>query len=262
MKALRLVLISLLLSGCAVVSSAETPTPVIEQTVTLASTPSLTPTPDRWLTQMAALAATQTAQVGKAQATKTAEADKAASMLEEIRSAASQIEGLDISNATLVFGPASDSLVHKLDNKVRAFNPDLSLKNFITSITFVNPYDTSTTGTWDYGILFRNEHRNKQYRLIILSNQSWTLVDSRTWTHIFSKNDKHLMAKAGEENTIWLIVIDAKAYLFINGTYAECLNASAKLTAGDVSPATGLYRGNETDKKTTKFHDFIVWSLP
>jgi hypothetical protein len=213
-------------------------------------------------TQIAQLGAKQTEQAATAHARRTEEANQAASILEGIEKASAQIDGLDISGAKLVYGPAKASLVHEIDNKVKTFNPDLSLKNFVTSVTFINPYETSKTGNWDYGLLFRSVGRNDQYRLTILSNRSWTLVDAKSWARIYSKNDKTILAKAGEENTIWLVVIDKKAYLFINGTYAQTLNVGTRLDAGNILPATGLYAGNEKARKTTKFYDFLVWSLP
>jgi hypothetical protein len=263
-KTLHLVLVSLFLSGCSIASPSITATPTIQkaQIATLTNTPSITNTPDLWGTQLAIVGATQTAQVAKSYAIKTEKVNKTMAILEQIKKASIDIEGLDISNAKLTYGPEKGLLSHAIDGKVTLSSSNLSLKNFIVSITFINPYDTSTTGTWDYGIVFRNEHRNNQYRLTIFSNQSWSLVDARTWTDIFSKNDEQLKAAAGEENTIWLVAQDANAYLFIDGSYTQSLDIGAKLTAGDISAATGLYYGNETDKKTTKFYDFIVWSLP
>lgn len=264
MRTLNIVLIGLFLSGCSVTSPSVAPTQTKGpmQVATQTVIPSLTSTPDLKGTQIAEFGATQTAQVAKAYATKKAQASQATNLLDEIVRVSSEIEGLDLGTPKLAFGPESGSLTHVIDNNVTVANSNLSLKNFIVHITFINPYDASTTGTWDYGILFRDEYQNDQYRLTILSNQSWTLVDARTWTDIFSKNDKHLTAMAGEENTVWLIVQDTKAYLFINGSYTQLLDVSAKVTPGDISPATGLYYGNETVKKTTKFHNFLVWSLP
>jgi hypothetical protein len=263
MRVLHIVLICFFLSGCGIMASpTSTPTLIQSQTATLINTPSITSTPDIRGTQRVSLHATLTAQIAKAHATKTEEANKVTRMLDGIKQASNEAEGLDFSKAKLVFGPTSDVLRQNVENTVITFDPGLSLKNFIASIIFVNPYDTSTTGTWDYGILFRNQYRNDQYRLTILSNQSWSLVDAPTWTNVFSRNDKRLTATEGEENTIWLIVVDAKAYLFINGTYIQSLDVSEKLTAGDVSPATGLYYGNKRDRKITRFHNFTVWSLP
>lgn len=264
MRTLKIVLLGLFLAGCGVTPQAVSPTQTKEPIQVASPTiiPSPTSTPDLKGTQIAEFGATQTAQVAKVYATRKAQSNQATSLLDEIVRTSDEIEGLDIRDAKLVFGPENGSLTHAIDNKVTASNANVSVRNFIVHITFINPYDTSTTGTWDYGILFRDTYANNQYRLTVLSNQSWTLVDASTWTDIFGKNDKNLTAKAGEENRIWLIVQEAKAFLFINGTYSQLLDVSAKVTPGDISPATGLYYGNETAKKTTRFHDFTVWSLP
>ena len=271
MKVLLIVLISLVLSGCGIASGPVISTPTIPSTPTtvLTSAPSLTPKPDLAATKIAILAITQTAQINRHNAISTENAkfalttiSKIEMALEEVKATSNEVEELDISKEKLVYGPKDYILRHDLENTVITFDPGLSLKNFIVSINFVNPYDTSAIGTWDYGILFRNKYKNDQYRLTILSNQSWSLVNAPTWRNIFSKNDKHLTATAGEENTIWLIVLNTKAYLFINGKYTHSLDVRARLNEGDVSPATGLYYGNKTYKKMTEFHDFMVWSLP
>jgi hypothetical protein len=245
MKALYIVLVSLVLSGCGFISAPITLTPVIVRTQTLEPTviPSLTSTPDLAASQIAILSMTKTAQISNYNATSTEKAESALTTLAKIAIALDQAKGtsneaeeVDINKAKLVFGPKDYTLRHNLENTVITFDPGLSLKDFIVSINFINPYDTSATGTWDYGILFRNKYKNEQYRLTILSNQSWSLVDAWTWTNIFSRNDKHLTATAGEENMIWLIVVNAKAYLFINSTYIQSLDVGAKLTAGDISP--------------------------
>jgi len=261
----------LLLSGCVPSSNSVTPTisPIQNQVPTLTVLPSPSPTANVSATQKAFMFATLTEQVGNARATST-EIYRSGSvfiqnlskMLDEVNQESGLAEKLNIGQAKLILEPTSKTLRHNLENTVITYNPGLSLKNFIVSIKFVNPYDTSATGTWDYGILFRNNYYDDQYRLTILSNQSWSLMDARTWTNIFSRNDKHLTAAVGEENTLWLIVVDEKAYLFINGIFIQSLDVGENLSAGDISPATGLYYGNKTDRKNTEFYDFTVWSLP
>src|SRR5688572_16890811 len=232
------------------------------------NTPSATQRPNLTETQIAIPTATQTQAFNAdtiattyAKPTTTAIA-KAGAILDEIRIASNDTTNLDLSEAKLVFGPKDDALTHTLNNIVIVDDPRLIVKNFVATIKFINPYDTSTTGQWDYGILFRNKYGNNQYRLIILSNQSWTLYDAESDKYIYSSNDKNINPKAGQENTIWLIVIDAKAHLFINGIYAKTLDIGARLVNGDVSPATGLFYGNLKEKRITEYQDFTVWSLP
>jgi hypothetical protein len=98
--------------------------------------------------------------------------------------------------------------------------------------------------------------------LVILSDKTWTLYNAISGSYIYTLKEKALNAEAEGENTIWLIVDGQNAYLFINGVYSKSLDVRAKLTAGDVSPATGLYYGNVDKEGVTKFYDFTVWSLP
>jgi hypothetical protein len=151
--------------------------------------------------------------------------------------------------------------VQKDDKYVEVFSPRLSVKNFVARITFINPYDTATVGSWDYGLFFRNKYNNDQYRLVILSNQTWTLIDEKANRYVNSNASQNLTTKKGEMNTIWLIVVDETAHLFINGTYVQALNVS-RLTSGDITPATGIYYGNTKSMKITEYRDFEVWSLP
>jgi len=273
MKSLYIVLIGILITGCGLPSEQLTTTAIAVETQTQkavqTSTPSPAPRPNLTETKKANQVATQTQRAAKTQAAQTKIAKptltavaEGAMTLDKIINASVDLKSFDISKAKLVYGPRDNMLVHELKNTIIVHDPRLSLRNFIVSIKFMNPYDTSGTGTWDYGILFRNQYGNNQFRLIVLSNQSWTLYNAETKAYIYTSNDDNLRAKAGEENTIWLIVIDTEAYLFINGTFTKVLNVSSSLEAGDISPATGLYYGNLTVKRITEYQDFMVWSLP
>lgn len=261
MKFLYALLICVLLSGCGV-TSASLPTATATSTVTL------TPQPNLTATAKVNRAATQTKIVESARETMTkvaeptvTEAARVASIFDEISAATSVVDGLDISKAKLVFGPRDYRLLQKNDKYVEVYSPGLSLKNFVATITFVNPYDSATVGNWDYGIFFRNNHKDIQYRLVILSNQTWTLIDSKAKSYIDSNANTALTTKVGEENTIWLIVVNDTTHFFLNGVFVKSLPVK-NLVNGDVTPATGIYYGNTKNQKATEFRDFVVWSLP
>ena len=262
MKPLYALLICVILSGCGVM--APSPTPTIVPTKTATSTPE----PDLTATAQVNQAATQTQARESINATTTHRAIPTVTarayvdnMLAEITAAAaSEVIGVDFSQAKLIFGAASDKLVQKNDKYVEVFRPKLSVQNFIVNITFVNPYSTSTVGLWDYGIFFRSK-KDAEYRLVILSDQTWTLIDNWEKSYVNTNSSNMITRNAGEENTIWLIVSGEKAYLFINGAFMKRLNVT-QLGSGDIMPTTGNYAGNEKKSKITEFRDFTVWSLP
>ena len=273
MKIFYIILICAFLLGCELSPEQLQLTAVAGQTLTQQAIPtdrpSSTPEPNLTETQKAIQAASQTERASRVQATQTeiakprlTAAAKVATVLDKIKKVSMEANSFDLSRAKLVYGPWDNTLVHELNDKVIVHNPNLSLRNFIVNIRFINPYDTSGTGKWDYGVLFRNLYGNNQYRFVAFSNQSWTLLNSDTDTYIFSSNDKNLNANAGEENMIWLIAIDTKLYLFINGIYTKSLEISTEPNLGDISPASGLFYGNLIEKRITEYKDFIVWSLP
>lgn len=264
MKAFCAFLVCIMLLGCGAPAQ-QSPT----ATATMPRT--LTPTlqPDLTAIKKAIQGATQTMAANHAAATSTARVAptvtaraEGAIMLNEIADTVNKLAGIDIHDAILYLGPRDGKIEDTPDNFVATYDSGLILKNFVASIKFINPYDTATKGKWDYGLFFRNQRGNKQYRLIVLSNQSWTLLNSLTNTYIYSSNDKSLKSKAGEENTIWLIVFDNKAYLFVNGSYVKTMNLGKGPVRGDVSPAAGIYYGNVMGEDSTDFRDFTVWSLP
>jgi len=273
MRVQLLLLACILLAGCGLSPAYITETAMAAQTQTklaaATATPSSTPLPNITATYQAIRAATQTQQVLNSRVrltelaapTATAIAE-AGSMFEEIQAAADEIDNLDLSEGKLVYGPRDDTLTQGPYDFVVVDNARLLVKNFIVSIEFTNPYDTSTTGTWDYGVLFRNKYGNNQYRLIVLSNQSWSLYDAESDKYIYSSNDKRINSKTGDKNLFWLIVVESNAYLFINGEYVRTLDVSTRVVNGDVSPATGLYAGNMKSNKITEYQNFTVWSLP
>jgi hypothetical protein len=262
-KPLFAFVVCVMLSGCGF--SPQQPQQQPTATITL----TLTPQPNLTATKSANQAATKTMVAINVRATQTelfspraTAVANAAITLDEIATAANGIDGIDISKAILFFGPADGQIKDALNNFVAIYNPKLSLKDFVVSIRFINPYDTATVGKWDYGVFFRNQNGNNQYRLVFFSNQSWTLRNEKPGTYIYSSNDKKLKAKVGEENTIWLIVIDKKAYLFINGIYTQSLDLGSEPIRGDVSPAAGVYYGNIIEDSIIEFRDFTVWELP
>ena len=263
MKAFYVFLVCVMLTGCGV--AAQQP-----PTATATFPPTETPTPNLTATYEVNRAATLTKSASNYSALLTQRAAPtvtaiayAASLLDEISSAATNIDGFDEDSAILSLGPRDGEIEDEADDFVGLYATELSLANFVVSIKFINPYDTAIVGKWDYGFFFRDQ-TDGQYRLAILSNQSWALLrrDGAASTYIYSSNDKNLTAKEGEENTIWLIVIDKKAHLFINGIYAQSMDLGKDPSRGGLFPATGMYYGNANSKGSTEFRDFTIWELP
>ena len=164
----------------------------------------------------------------------------------------------------LLFGPTSGSLEHTTDGFIPGTNADVSLKNFLVEVSFLNPYSTSA-GPWDYGFLFRHEGANQQYRLIITSDKEWELYNNNgepDGTLIDSGTVPNLDTSEYGMNTIQIVAYDNYGELMVNGELTSELDLSARSTAGDIFVATGMFTGDLIEGKFTEYWDFYVYDIP
>lgn len=204
-------------------------------------------------TQAAELEMTQAAETVMTQAAATADAVIAMTVTSESMGA-----------PMLTFGPASGSLEHTTDGFIPGSNADVSVKNFLAEASFLNPYSTSS-GTWDYGFLFRHEGANQQYRLIITSDKEWELYNNTgepDGTLIDSGTVPNLDTSEYGMNTIQIVAYDNYGELMVNGELTSELDLSARSTAGDIFVATGMFTGDLIEGKFTEYWDFYVYDIP
>jgi len=162
-----------------------------------------------------------------------------------------------------IFGPKSGSLA-LIENRSVLEYSKLSIENFVAEVTFSNPYDRSLKN-WDYGIFFRDQADVRQYRLVIASNDQWSLIyqtNSDTGTITESGGLTSLNHGDGAQNTLTLMCIDEQGWLYLNNQYITELDLSLLTGAGDVSVASGIYTGNQIAGEITDYHNFTVWQLP
>ena len=199
--------------------------------------------------------------------TTTAVAERTAAAIAEITTTAQALVNynatLEVSR-TLVFGPEYGSLVHEEDDYIEEYTASVDLRDFVAEAIFYNPYSTATGG-WDYGFLFRDEGGNEQFRLVIVSDESWVLLnntgdpDGSVINEGFISN---LYTNADDWNHIKLICRGDTGEFYLNDIFIAELDLSARSNSGDILIATGIYTGDEIGGETTDYLDFTVWSLP
>lgn len=172
---------------------------------------------------------------------------------------ANSVSSLDITDASLIYGPVSGSLEQLSYDYVDTLNTDIYVKNFIVTATFENP------GTqWDYGFFFRDTYKEAgAFWFTILSDKTWSLNLSKPteWISVRNNQSRYLTSLKGEKNFVVIIVIDTNAYIFIN----DSLDRQVKLIqteAGSISLATGMWYGNSDSGTYIKYEEFTIWSLP
>ena len=216
------------------------------------------------LTSIAIAGSTSTA-IAKSTSTAIARSTNTAIALATAQSRNKYIATLE-ARSELVFGPETGSLEHNADDtSVQDYSPGVTLKNFIVTAIFQNPYSIAT-GPWDYGLMFRNESGNNQYRLIIRSTGDWELQNwtgsSDTSKTIQMGKLSNLNTRENGSNTIWLYCLDNKGMLYVNEEFIGDLDLSARLNSGDVSIATGMYTGDEINGYSTDYEEYSIWEIP
>ena len=166
---------------------------------------------------------------------------------------------------TLVFGPQSGSLVHEAeDDLIEGENAGVDLKNFIVEAQFYNPYGTSV-GTWDYGFILRHMEEDVQYRFVVQSDQTWTLMNNTGDANgeVIGEGElSSLNIDANGSNVIKLIFKDDQGLFYLNDEFITELDLTERSNSGDILIVTGVYSGDVITGKTTDYSDFTIWSLP
>lgn len=164
-----------------------------------------------------------------------------------------------------IFGPRSGDLVHDAsDSLITVLDTGLSVRDFIAEVTFVNPY-SSSFNDWDYGLLFRDEGSNMQYRLIITSSTDWYLYNntgSADGDLIDSGTIGNLDTGSTGSNFVQLVVKGTTGEFSVNGQFVSNLDLSVRMVTGDIYLGTGMFAGDEVDGYVTAYENFVVYPAP
>jgi len=160
--------------------------------------------------------------------------------------------------------PVSGFLLKKQKNDyVEIVESSLKTKNFVLGVRFVNPEPGNQT---DFGIGFRSAGGNKQYRLVINPDSSWNLAlwtDRQQYKDISEGKLSHWNSQPGGNNDIVLIAQNGEAHFYINGSYVDKLDISAKQELGTSFIGIDFTKELEEDGKEfqVQYENFLVIPL-
>ncbi|WP_420645199.1 serine/threonine protein kinase [Candidatus Leptofilum sp.] len=162
-----------------------------------------------------------------------------------------------------IFGPVDDTIPHDDDEFLESLYAGASPANFVMRTEMVNPYGTGT-GSWDFGLIFRQREVDDELRLVVRSDGLWTLNDRTPGANnILQEGDalSYLDLNSGGSNSFELIASGDVGYFFLNGEFVSQLDLSSRTNAGDMALGTGFYSSSEIDGETTDFNDFTLWPV-
>jgi hypothetical protein len=111
----------------------------------------------------------------------------------------------------------------------------------------------------------RHEAKNAQYRFVVLSDKTWTLLNNSgdaDGAVIAQGEIPDLDVTAGGSNLMRLVLQNARGFFFLNGRLVGEFDTSARTNAGGIFIVTGVYQGDEAAGYSTAFSDFSIWSIP
>jgi hypothetical protein len=207
---------------------------------------------------------TATAQAEAATATAGVKATATARILATEQARSNYISTLQ-AGRQLVYGPTSGSLLHEEeDGLIEGDSAEVDLRDFVVEARFYNPYATSV-GSWDYGFILRHEDKNTQYRFIVQSDRTWTVLNNTGDSDGVVISEGGLASMDIQEsgsNRILLIFKDSRGFFYLNNEFIAEIDLSARMNSGDIYIVTGVYSGDEVTGEATDYQDFTIWSLP
>lgn len=232
-------------------------------TETTQAEPTLTPE----LTETAVVQATDQALMNTAEAQETLQAAQdatatAQAMVDPTEEAREEFLANITSGKSVLYGPRGGNLVHDGDDFLEASPSSPGVRNFEAEVTFLNPY-AATEGQWDMGIIFRSEGGNQQFRLILVSDESWGLTlntGSASGVLVADGELPNLNTGDAETNTVRLIGYEDQGWFYLNDVFISEFDLTERFI-GSVYVVTGLLQDSETPGEITTYEDFTVWSI-
>ena len=156
------------------------------------------------------------------------------------------------------FGPINGELWHDPSSSfIKTEYANVSMGDFVVSVTFVNPY-SPRSNSWDYGLILRGNSNLPFVQIVVGSDKRWALKTGTDapYQEVGSGSLKTFYTSAGDRNTLWVAAFGKRGLLFVNGEFISSLDLSDVAGAGDVAVITGAYTGNVMAGAVTRFEDF------
>lgn len=163
-----------------------------------------------------------------------------------------------VNEATLVFEEGYCSLAHIEDGFITSFLTGIEAKNFALEAHFVNPYAPSV-GDWDYGLLFRDQGRNDEFRLFLTSEQIWHFENWAGKRAHSNSGNIFLNTAKGEINTLKFLALHQEGYVFVNDQFITKFDLSDRNFSGAIGIGTGFLVGNKINGYFTEIRNLRIF---
>jgi len=160
------------------------------------------------------------------------------------------------------FGPLDGELAVGNGDKIPLVAADGNVRNFVAHVEFAVPYDRKVGG-WDVGVLLATPGPNDrpvEYRFMVVGSKRWDVLMGAGQA-IQSGPLPFLPSAQGDLFSIDLVVIDASAYLAIDGRFVSRIPLPVNAKPGRLQIGATLYFQDVVAGTATPFSRFTVWGL-
>ena len=156
----------------------------------------------------------------------------------------------------------SGELPHDDDGSIESLTTFLNVRNFIISADFEVPYSESV-GDWSVGFLFRRYSGNNRSSVAMTHDGQYSHYEGRDGenTRLDSGYASTWNRNVGSKNSITLVVVEDRGWLFVNSEYVSDLDVSGSGDAGSLEVATGIFADNEVSGETTRVGNITASAL-
>lgn len=155
--------------------------------------------------------------------------------------------------------PNFGAITHNGSNSSQVVNSQISARDFVTEVTFHNPYMATEDREWDMGIYFR-WITGQGMRLAVHSSGYWLL---QSWENSPAEDIQegylnNLNTQANGSNKLKLVTVGNYGAFFLNDVHITNLDLSTNMSAGSVAVTIGIFSDSKVSGSTTRYSG---WSL-
>ena len=164
----------------------------------------------------------------------------------EIPGHSTPFQGFRVS-APLFVGDETGQLDYDSDDQIDSFSMVTNVEDFITAVTFTNPYSPSV-GRWSYGLAFRHSGWN-QFQAVTVSSDGWWehFVRQGTVASVHEQSGRTPLNLASNgTNRLLLLAVERVGLFSVNGTFVAELDLGLSSGSGDIWAGGELLRGGRS----------------
>lgn len=155
-----------------------------------------------------------------------------------------------------VFGPQSGSLDHSAE-QATIYLAGVDLDDSVIRAECLRPSEIESN-VFDCGVLFRVQSADELFRLVIVSDMSWWLLDGSNGVV-----DSGIISSGDLNDGIRLdVLIESETSVFaVNGLFVEQIELGESPGSGDIAVGTGFFSDTYSANASTPFEAFSVWPI-